>query len=154
MRARPYAFRSRWALPVRRDVLWDALLAQLESGDPLPWWGSVRAIGQAEDELRLEADTGIGYRLRFTVADLRIDRPEQLRFSADGDLRGRAVVRFVPALRGTTVLLIDWNVVATRRWMRWVDPLARPLFVASHAMMMRRGERRLAAWLVDDGRHQ
>lgn len=135
-------------LPVGREELWDTLVTLLHSEDPLPWWGSVRTIGQAEGELRLEADTGIGYRLRFTVTDLRIDRPEQLTFSADGDLRGRAVVRFVPAPQATTVLLIDWDVVATRAWMRWADPLARPFFVASHAVMMQRGERRLARWLV------
>lgn len=147
MWSRPYSLRSRWVLPVGRGELWDALLSQLESGDPLPWWGSVRAVGTTPDTIDLRADTALGYRLGFTVSDLELARPDHLTFSADGDLRGRAVVRFVPAPGSTTILLIEWDVVATRAWMRSVDPLARPLFVISHALLMRRGERRLAAWL-------
>jgi hypothetical protein len=30
----------------------------------------------------------------------------------------------------------DWQVVANKRWMRWLAPLARPLFAWNHDVVM------------------
>lgn len=148
MSVRPYALRSRWVLPVGRRELWDTLQFSLDSDDPLPWWDLVEVASRDSETMQLVAHSGLGYRLRFTVAELRLDAPETMHFSISGDLVGQAVLRFVPTSVGQTVLLIDWQVELTRRWMRYADPVLRPVFVASHSLVMRRGEHRFRRWLT------
>ncbi|WP_121794559.1 hypothetical protein [Aeromicrobium phragmitis] len=152
MEVEPYEFRSRWELPVDRAHLWNVVETSLAADDPLPWWNLVQVVGRDDGALHLMARSGLGYRLRFTIDDLRLRRPGQMTFTSTGDLVGRAVLRFVPVGRRRTVLLIDWHVEVTRPWMRRTDVVLRPVFSAAHAVVMRRGERRLRRWLGESGR--
>ncbi|MFD1858540.1 hypothetical protein EHW97_09340 [Aeromicrobium camelliae] len=95
------------------------------------------------------AESGLGYRLRFSIDQLELNRPDTMTFRAAGDLVGRAVLRFVPFGRHRTLLLIEWDVDVTRPWMRRTDPVLRPVFGAAHAMVMSQGERRFRRWLGD-----
>lgn len=143
----PYAFRSRWDLPVERRRLWEVVQEALGAEDPIPWWGRVRVVGRDDGELHLVAESGLGYRLRFTIDQLELNRPDTMTFRATGDLVGRAVLRFVPVGRHRTLLLINWDVEVTRPWMRRTDAVLRPVFTAAHHVVMRQGERRLRRWL-------
>ncbi|WP_293786212.1 hypothetical protein [uncultured Aeromicrobium sp.] len=149
MAVAPYAFCSRWDLPIDRERLWGVVEASLRADDPLPWWDRVHVRGRDGDTLRVTAHSGLGYRLHFTVDELRLRPPEQMTFRSTGDLVGTADLRFVPVGRDRTLLLIDWHVEVARPWMRRADVLLRPVFIAAHAAVMRRGERRLRRWLSE-----
>src|SRR5690606_30992974 len=121
----PYALRSQWVLPVGRRALWDVVERSLHADDPLPWWGLVEAVGRDGEALLLVAHSGLGYRLRFAVDELKLDRPSTMRFDVDGDVAGTGVLSFVPTGPRETTVVIDWNVRLTRRWMQRCDPVLR-----------------------------
>lgn len=142
-----YAFASRWTVARSRESLWDVLETLLDTDDPMVWWPSVHVEQYDGSSMSLRADSPFGYSLRFDVADLRAQRPDQLTFIAHGDLRGNGVVQFVAAGQATCHLDIDWKVSLDRVWMRRTSWLLRPLFRAGHSLIMRQGQRRLNRWL-------
>lgn len=159
---RPYVFRTRWLVDEPPEPLWDTLEELLAQPDPMPWWGAVRVVGRGVDPgaagpgqgdvVHLEARSAFGYRLRFAVHDLELERPTAMRLNASGDLVGHAALAFAPVGPAgsprRTRLTIDWRVVATPAWMRRGHLLLRPVVVLGHGLIMRRGERRLNAWLA------
>jgi len=146
--ARPYHFRTPWLVDQPRERLWRTLEVLLEQDDPMPWWGAVTVTARRGEEIDLEARSVFGYRLRFTVYDLRLEPARSMRFRSRGDLAGTACLTFADAEPGRTLLTIDWDVEATPRWMRRLDPALRPVFVLAHAVIMRTGRRRLNRWLA------
>lgn len=143
-----YAFHSRWLVPLSREALWDEVEELLAGDDPMVWWDSVEVTHYDGKVLAARAASAFGYRLAFRLDHLEVSRPRQLTFDSDGDLRGRGIVTFVEGEDGrSSVMHIDWRVEADRRWMRLTGWLLRPVFVAGHHLIMRRGERELAAWL-------
>ncbi|MBI4323113.1 MAG: SRPBCC family protein [Candidatus Omnitrophica bacterium] len=115
------------------------------------WWKGVQSVV----ELQAGDAQGIGSVRRFTwrgvlpfrmVIDVRIVRVEPfttIEGVASGTLEGRGLWRFSGDARHATVRC-DWDVRATEPWMRVLAPLARPLFVWNHDVIMRRGARGLA----------
>ncbi|MCW2831732.1 MAG: hypothetical protein JWP31_2424 [Aeromicrobium sp.] len=146
-----YVLVSRWEIACSRAELWDALEALLETPDPMVWWPSVTVNDYRDGELALQAASGLGYTVRFRLMHLQTRRPDSMTFTADGDLRGRGEVAFVDQGPAASVMEIDWRVVADRPWMRWTGWVLRPVFVAGHHLVMRRGERHLNAWLAGRG---
>lgn len=144
-----YVLVSRWHVARDRESLWDALDGLLSTSDPMVWWPSVAVTGYDGDDLHLRAASGLGYSLTFWLSDLQVQRPDRLTFRADGDLRGSGEVRFVDLGPRASAMDIDWRVATDRAWMRWTSWLLRPVFVAGHHLVMRQGEKRLNAWLID-----
>lgn len=143
-----YVLVSRWTIGRSREALWEVVDELLATDDPVVWWPSVQVMDYADGNLRLRAASGLGYAVRFTLSGLEKARPDLLTFDAQGDLRGRGVVRFVELGPGSCAMDIDWRVAADRRWMRWSGWLLRPIFVLGHGLVMRRGERNLNQWLL------
>lgn len=145
-----YRLRSVWKLDESPERLWTIALSALGWPDPLPWWPAMRILDHRGDELDLEARSGLGYRLRFTVHTIDVSTHRTLRFRARGDVEGGGVIDFRSGQSGTE-LVIDWRVRPAAPWMRRLDWLLRPLFVVGHRRVMHAGESRLRRWLDSPG---
>ena len=86
------------------------------------------------------------YRLTVEMRLVRAEPMQVLESQAFGELEGTGVWRFSQGSQGT-VARYDWNVRATKPWMNRVAPLARPLFVLNHDIVMRRGQAGLQGYL-------
>lgn len=144
-----YSFITHWLVGERSDRLWDLLSDGLNRGDPLPWWGMVQAISSDTESIRLQANSGLGYRLDFHVFDLHEVPGRKLSFRVDGDLDGDGVVMFT-GMGPQSILTIHWHVSVQKSWMRRSQWLLRPVFYRAHTLVMAIGHRRLKKWLREN----
>ena len=85
----------------------------------------------------------IPYELEFDFTVRKVDPPCCMEGDAHGDLTGNG--RWLLFERdGVTAVLYDWHVETSKRWMRAVAPLARPVFDYNHDVVMRWGGEGLA----------
>jgi hypothetical protein len=87
------------------------------------------------------------YDVVFDFRTTRVERPHFMEGVATGELDGRGRWRLLegPGTQGPgTVVLYEWSVRTTRRWMNALAPFARPLFTVNHDAIMRAGGRGLA----------
>ncbi|MBY8850156.1 SRPBCC family protein [Saccharothrix longispora] len=143
-----YRFRSTWWLD-EPPALVHGVLADL-AGYPR-WWREVRGGRRVDDdtaELRLRSV--LPYEL-VVVLRRDVDDPAAgvLRAVLSGDMDGTATWRVAPEGGGTR-LVYEQEVVVRRRLLRLLAPVARPLLVANHALMMRSGLRGLRARLAGE----
>jgi hypothetical protein len=145
-----YRFLTVWRLPAPIEHVWQALVA----ADRYPeWWPNVVRYRKLTPDV-----SGVGakaervvrgrlpYSLRYTTTITRMDSPHVLAYDAAGDLNGDG--RMVLRSDGDwTEVVIYWNVRTGSRWMNWLAPLLRPLFIWNHNEVMARGERGLTEWL-------
>jgi hypothetical protein len=143
-----YALVSTWTVACAREDLWVALDGLLASSDPMAWWPAVQVRDYDGTAMAVRVSSGLGYSLDFTMCDLDAQQPSSLTFTAVGDLRGSASVAFHEVGSKTTRMNIVWCVSTDRRWMRRSAWLLRPVFVAAHHLVMRKGERQLNRWLA------
>jgi hypothetical protein len=143
-----YRFRNVWSLEVAAARLFDALV---DLASYPRWWPDVRSVR------RVDADTAeftcralLPYALVF-----RLHRAEQdedagrLRVDVTGDLEGYVEGVVAAAPRPSLARLeISQEVVVNKKLLRRLAPIARPLFLANHAAMMRRGHRGLRTYLA------
>jgi hypothetical protein len=142
-----YAFVTRWTVACSREELWNLLEGLLSTANPMVWWPAVRVASYDGRAIAVRVRSGLGYCVAFTMHDLELRRPETLTFAATGDLRGFGTATFDDLGPGQVAIVIEWRVTVDRRWMALSGWLLRPLFVAGHHLVMRRGERRLNAWV-------
>jgi uncharacterized protein YndB with AHSA1/START domain len=151
-RASTYHFVTEWTFDAPIDEVW----AQLNRPEDWPnWWRGV--VGVELIEAGAPDGTGayrqmiwrsaLPYRLRFNIRTVRLERPSVIEGRADGELCGVGRWSLSSTSSGTTVRY-DWDVEATKQWMRWLAPVAKPLFAWNHRVSMRWGfeglRRRLA----------
>jgi Polyketide cyclase / dehydrase and lipid transport len=141
-----YRFRSTWRLPASPADVYRAL----ESVDHYPhWWPEIRTIRQIDDITgEVVCRAMLPYELRFVIRQVRRD-PEGrvLEASMVGDLEGRSVWTITGSDRGS-VAVFDEEVVANKSLLRRLALIGRPVFRLNHALMMRHGQRGLAAYLA------
>jgi len=141
-----YWFRSVWSVAAATGRVFDALV-DLTSW-PL-WWPDVRSVHRLDDDTaelvcRATLPYALTFRLRRAVQD---ERSGRLRVDMTGDLEGYTegvVGRHETGAR----LAIDQRVVVNKPLLRVFAPVARPVFQANHALMMRRGQRGLRTYLA------
>ncbi|MCO5314736.1 MAG: SRPBCC family protein [Solirubrobacterales bacterium] len=147
--AAAFHFLSRWELACPRERVWDTLV----DFHTWPiWWpgldGVIETIhGDAEGIGQRATSTWrgpIGYSLEISIESVERVHPEFLRGVASGDVTGEGTWRLSPGPDGWTGVDFDWNVRANRRWMEFLAPVARPLFVSSHDHVMKKGAEGLA----------
>jgi len=153
---RRYTLTSVWSLDAPVARCWDVLA---DPGMSWPrWWPGVSAVdvaptadGLAGSTATLRFRTRVGYALRLTlvVEDACVHR--WVRVRADGDLVGTGLVRLEAPTPASTEIVVRWEVATTRAWMNAAAPLLGRAFAASHASVMRAGERGLAAYLAAGG---
>jgi hypothetical protein len=86
------------------------------------------------------------YRLRWEMSAVHDHGPERIDWRARGDLEGHGTWTIEPAGDGTAVRSTA-SLRTTRWWMRVLEPVARPVFVRNHDLVMRAGVDALAAHL-------
>lgn len=142
-----YVLVSVWRLGAPLAEVWSVFERLVDAPDPFVWWPDLEVESRSDDVLHVVTRSHLGYRLRFRLHGLRTEPPHTIMVESAGDLNGTGRIALTADAAGGTRVHIDWTVTANRRWMRWTRPVLRPLFVASHRYVMRRGERALRAWL-------
>jgi uncharacterized protein YndB with AHSA1/START domain len=143
-----YSFLTTWLIPAPREAVWD-VLADVEAWPD--WWPAVVSARELDPgdaqrvgsryRVRWRAPVGYAVEFDFTVQD--VDAPRRMAGRASGDLDGTGVWRLFEE-GGTTATTYEWQVRATRPWMRALGPLPRPLFRRSHDRVMAGGGEALA----------
>jgi Polyketide cyclase / dehydrase and lipid transport len=143
-----YRFRNLWSVRAPVTHVFDALV---DLASYPTWWPDIRAVKQVDDDTaevicRSVLPYALTFRLHRAVQDSQQGR---MRVDMTGDLEG--YVQGVVAEHETegAVLAISQRVVVTKPLLRALAPVARPLFQANHALMMRRGQRGFRAYLTD-----
>ncbi|MGM1063580.1 SRPBCC family protein [Saccharothrix sp. Mg75] len=143
-----YRFRSTWSLDEGPVPVYDVLsdLAGYQG-----WWREVRGGRRvADDAAELRLRSLLPYEL-VVVLRRDVDDPAAgvLRAVLSGDMDGTATWRIAPAGTGTR-LVFEQEVEVRKPLLRALAPVARPLFTANHALMMRSGLRGLRARLAGE----
>jgi len=142
-----YRFSSTWLLPGTAPERVFGAVTDL-AGYPR-WWSDVRTVRRVDDDT---AELICRSRLPFRLV-VRMHREHQderaglMRVRLSGDLDG-VLAGAVRAAGADTLLQITQDVQARKELLRRLDAVARPLFRANHALMMRRGHRGLSAYLA------
>ncbi|WP_284750121.1 SRPBCC family protein [Amycolatopsis sp. RTGN1] len=142
-----YRFSSTWLLPGAAPERVFGAVTDL-AGYPR-WWSDVRRVRRVDDDT---AELICRSRLPFRLV-VRMHREHQderaglMRVRLSGDLDG-VLAGAVRAAGADTLLEITQDVQARKELLRRLDAVARPLFRANHALMMRRGHRGLSAYLA------
>lgn len=141
-----YRFRSLWSVRATTARVFDALV-DLTSYPA--WWPDIRSVTQVDDDTaEVICRSTLPYVLTFRLHRAEEDSTQGLmRVDMTGDLEG--YVQGVVAEHRTAgaLLAISQRVIVTRPLLRTFAPVARPLFRANHALMMRRGQRGFRAYL-------
>ncbi|MTD57372.1 SRPBCC family protein [Amycolatopsis pithecellobii] len=146
MRLNDYRFRDTWFLPAPRRAVFDAVV---DVENYPRWWPDVRAVRRIDDdtaELVCRATLPYGLVIRMRRAEQNVSTG-RLRVHLEGDLEGSLAASVLRHPAGTT-LEITQRVQVRKPLLRKLAPVARPLFLANHAVMMRRGRTGLRARLT------
>jgi uncharacterized protein YndB with AHSA1/START domain len=146
-----YRFLTTWLLDAPVERVWDAVYAAERWPE---WWRGVeRAVKLKEGD---ENDIGcvwsfawrsrLPYTLEFESETKRVDRPYLMEGQTRGDLNGWGSWRFYAGRQGTAAVY-QWNASTTKPWMNALAPLARPVFMRSHDLVMRWGAEGLSSLL-------
>jgi len=146
-----FSFCSKWQLAAPRTVVWQAIN---DFGSWSDWWpgleefvethpGGPDGIGQTASS-RWKGP--IGYLFRFSIEAVERREPEFLRGRATGDLSGEGSWT-LSEYAGWTGVQLDWQVHANHKWMEFLAPVARPVFVHGHDHVMKAGANGLAEHL-------
>ncbi|OXM61096.1 MULTISPECIES: SRPBCC family protein [Amycolatopsis] len=149
MRVNAYHFRDTWLLSSPARTVFDAVTDV--AGYPR-WWPDVREVTRVDDNTaQLVCRAVLPYALVIRMRRAEEDRDTgRMRVHLTGDLEGSLAATALQ-LPGGTRLEITQRVIATKPLLRTLSPLARPVFRANHALMMRRGRRGLESHLSAAG---
>lgn len=142
-----YRFSSTWLLPGTAPARVFGAVTDL-AGYPR-WWSDVRTVRRVDDDTaELVCRSRLPFRLVVRMhRDHQDERAGLLRVRLSGDLDG-VLAGAVRAAGAGTLLEITQDVQARKELLRRLDAVARPLFRANHALMMRRGHRGLRTYLA------
>lgn len=143
-----YRFLTRWQFPAPLERVW----RELEAPEEWPtWWRGIEKV------TLLKPGTGLGvgairrytwksrlpYRLSFTMETVRIDEFQLIEGRATGELQGRGCWTLSHA-DGVTHVEYLWEVATTKWWMKFLSPIARPVFAWNHDVIMEWGREGLS----------
>lgn len=143
---------SHWRLDASIEEVWQILSDAERWPD---WWPCVETVEQVHpgepggerSRWHYTWKTMLPYKLRMELCVTRIDVPILLEADVRGDVCGCGACRLARK-NDQTIVRYEWKVRAHRSWMKCLAPIARPVFVWNHRMVMNQGEASLAAWLA------
>jgi len=149
--ASSFEFCSTWKLAAAREAVFEAIDDFRTWAE---WWPGLEEIVETHpggpDRIGQKASSRwrgpIGYIFRFSIEAVERREPEYLKGLATGDLSGSGAWT-LSEYQGWTDVTLDWNVRAERRWMEFLAPVARPIFVHGHDHVMKAGAEGLAGHL-------
>ncbi|MFF4834534.1 SRPBCC family protein [Streptomyces sp. NPDC001315] len=140
-----YRFLSRWTLPVAPATVYEAL----ERVEDYPrWWPQVREVTRLNDSTGvIRIRSFLPYDMTFTAREVRRDPAAGvLEIAMSGDMDGWA--RWTVTAHGDgTLARYDQVVDVNKPLLRRLAVPGRPVFRVNHRLMMRAGERGLAAYV-------
>jgi uncharacterized membrane protein len=148
-----YALVNTWRVDAPAERVWQ-VLTDVETWPA--WWPFVAAV----EKIHPGEPSGLGsvwrytwktllpYKLHFELRITRIEAPALVEAEVQGDVCGRGVCRIYREDHRTAVRY-EWNVRTCRPWMKWLAPVARPIFWWNHAKVMKKGEEELARRLTE-----
>jgi uncharacterized protein YndB with AHSA1/START domain len=154
MGRRTYEFVTVWRLDAPVERVW----REVYHSEHWPeWWRGVRSVEMLEagDERgvgnlrRYTWQSALPYKLVFNVRVVRIEPFSIIEGCAEGHLSGVGRWQFTTEEQ-VTVVRYDWQVEATKKWMKMLAPLARPLFEWNHDVVMRWGFKGLQKRLISN----
>jgi hypothetical protein len=143
---------TNWTLAAPREAVWRELT---KPEDWPAWWRAVERVelleaGDADGVgalRRMTWRTALPYSLTFDMRTVRVEPMAVIEGRAEGELSG--VGRWtVDRDQERTRVRYDWRVEVTQPWMRFVAPLARPVFAWNHGVVMGWGGEGLARRLT------
>lgn len=149
-----YSFVTHWKFAAPLERVWK----EIRDMDSWPeWWRYVKSVevittGDENDigsVRRIVWKTALLYHLRFDSELVSIDFHKRMEGRAFGDLTGTGLWTFTYEA-GITTVRYDWTVHTTKKWMNFLDPIARPLFRWNHDMVMKGGHKGLIRKLATD----
>jgi hypothetical protein len=141
-----YRFRSVWAVDATPEEAYRALR---EIEDYPAWWREVHSVTRVDDAMYdMVCRSTLPYDLAFRTVRSREDpKGRVLEAQMSGDLDGFSRWTVVASPAGSS-LVFEEQVEARKALLRRLGPVARPAFVANHAVMMRHGRAGLRAYLA------
>ena len=146
-----YRLLTIWRIQAPLEAVYAAIQNSLRWPE---WWpGAQRveeaAIGDADGLNNIRRYFWQGkfpYRVVFQVRATRIEKLVAIEGAAFGDLEGMGRWHF--SRQGSvSIVRYEWHVRSTRWWMNFIAPLARPMFIGNHALLMGQGGEGLARML-------
>lgn len=142
-----YLFRDLWAVRAATPRVFGALV---DLANYPAWWPDIRAVRQVDDDTaEVTCRATLPYVLTFRL-HRALENPATgvMRVDMTGDLEGYVQGEVAAHRTAGALLAISQRVVVTKPLLRALAPVARPLFRANHALMMRRGQRGFRAYLT------
>ncbi|MCB1714535.1 MAG: SRPBCC family protein [Candidatus Competibacteraceae bacterium] len=125
--------------------------------DFVAWWpevylcvtplapGDANGVGKV---VRLHTKGKLPYTLAWQARVLEVQKPYRIVIEAQGDLHGRGEWRF--RQDGACVSIdYDWTIIVTKRWMKCLMPVLKPVFSANHHWAMQQGKTGLQRQLAN-----
>jgi Polyketide cyclase / dehydrase and lipid transport len=142
-----YRFRNVWSIEVAAARVFRAVI---DLGNYPRWWPDVRSVREVDgDTAEFTCRALLPYALVFRLhRDVQDENAGHMRVDMTGDLEGYVQGIIAAEDHGRASLEISQEVVVHKKLLRRLAPIARPLFLANHAAMMRRGHRGLRAYLA------
>jgi Polyketide cyclase / dehydrase and lipid transport len=143
-----YRLLTIWHIEAPLEQVYAAILDSQHWPD---WWPGVLKVEQAatgdadgiNNVRRYSLQGKLPYRLAFKVCTTRIEKLVSIEGIAQGDLDG--IGRWQFSREGTvSIVRCEWHVRTTRWWMNLIAPVARPMFIRNHALLMAQGGESLA----------
>lgn len=132
-----YSFRSTWTVDLPPESAYSLLR---EIGEYYKWWPEIKEMRQIDERrIDIRARALLPYDLWFVGEPNEYPEECALELKMTGDLEGFS--RFTIEADGSgSRLLFEEQVEANKPLLRRLALIARPLFVANHWLMMRRGQ--------------
>jgi hypothetical protein len=142
-----YRFRNLWSVRATTARVFDALV---DLASYPAWWPDIRSVDRLDDDTaEVTCRSVLPYVLTFRLRRAEQDEDAgRMRVDMTGDLEGYVAGVVAEHRTAGAVLAITQRVVVTKPLLRALSPVAHPLFRANHALMMRRGQRGLRAYLT------
>jgi uncharacterized protein YndB with AHSA1/START domain len=146
--AADYAIRTVFAVAAPIEDVFEAVLA------PHRWLTRMHHVRDLEPlaaggpdgegtRYRTTVSAALPYQLRWEMEAVRVLAPELIEWRAEGDLSGVGTWE-LSTVGGGTEVCSNARLRTTRWWMALLEPVARPLFVRNHDVVMRAGVDTLA----------